>query len=238
LLFANENPLGRHFRIGEAHDGNPWITIVGVAGNERDRNFFREMKWEEIPTVFLPMDQQPTASCALVLHTNHVAGVAGIIEKDVRRFDPNVAVGEVETMDDRVAHVLAYPRFRATVLAIFAGMAVLLAAVGLYGVLAQSTAQRTQEFGVRMALGARRRDVLGLVIRQGMLVACAGLVVGLVLARAITTLLAGLLYGVRASDPWLWLAVSGALLAVAFAATFLPAWRAARVDPATSLRYE
>ncbi len=237
--FPNENPIGKHIQIGEPVSDRRWLTIVGVAGNERDRNFFREMTWEEPPLVFQPVAQRPPSSATLVLRTaQEQPEIASAIQKELRTLDSNVAVGDVQTIQARLSRVLAYPRFRATILGTFAAIALLLAGVGLYGVLAQSTAQRTQEFGVRMALGADRRDVLGLVIRQGIILTAAGLAAGLVLAFGLTRLLAGLLYGVRATDPWIWCGVAFVLLWVALLSVCIPAWRAARVDPMTALRYE
>jgi len=141
-------------------------------------------------------------------------------------------------MDEQLSRVLAYPRFRALVLGTFAGLALLLAGLGLYGVLAQLTAQRTQEFGVRIAPGADRRDVLRLVIRQGMILTGAGFAFGLILAFGLTRPLTSLLYGIRTTDPWIWSGVSLVLLVVTLLAICVPAWRAARVDPMVALRYE
>jgi predicted permease len=237
--FPKENAIGAHIRVGEQANNKAWLTIVGIAGNERDRNFFREMSWEEIPLVFRPIAQQPPSSATLVVRTaQDQMQIGAAMQKEIWALDSNVPAGEVQPMDQQLSRVLAYPRFRAIVLGTFAGLALLLAGVGLYSVLAQSTSQRVQEFGVRMALGAGRTDVLRLVIRQGMLLTGAGLALGLLLASASTRLLTSLLYGVRATDPWIWFAVSLALLLVALLAMCVPAWRAARVDPVIALRYE
>jgi putative ABC transport system permease protein len=234
--FPRENPIGKQLRVGER---GKWLTIVGVVASEKDRYFFREMSWDEIPMVFQPVAQQPPSAVTLLLRTAAGARQAGTaMQKYIRELDSNVATADPQTMNDELSRVLAYPRFRAVVLAAFAALALLLAGLGLYGVLAQSTAQRTREFGVRMAIGARRRDVLAVVVRQGMLLTCAGLAAGIALALGITRLLSGLLYGVRAGALWIWCGVSLVLLAVALLATILPAWRAARVDPVISLRYE
>jgi len=197
------------------------------------------MNWDEIPLVFRPMAQRPPSSATLVVRTaDGPKQIGAAIQREIRALDASVPVGDLETMDEQLSRVLAYPRFRAVVLGTFAGLALLLAGMGLYGVLAQSTAQRTQEFGVRMALGADSRDVLSLVVRQGMILTSAGLAVGLIIAFALTRLLASLLYGVRATDPRIWFGVSFVLLLVALAAICVPAWRAARVNPMVALRYE
>jgi hypothetical protein len=177
--FPRENPVGKRIQVGKPGSGRPWLTIVGVAGNEKDKEFFHEMNWEEIPFVFRPVAQAPPLSVSLVLRTagNNLA-LGAAIQKQISALDNSVPVGEVEAMNKRLCHVLAYPRFRAIVLGTFAGLAVLLAGVGLYGILSQLIAQRTQEFGVRMALGAQKRDVLTMVLRQGMLLTAAGLAAG------------------------------------------------------------
>jgi putative ABC transport system permease protein len=149
-----------------------------------------------------------------------------------------VLVGDIQTMQQRISKFLAYPRFRAVLLAVFAGLALLLAAVGLYGVLAQSVWQRTQEIGIRMALGAQKSDVTGLVVKQAMLLVAGGLVVGLASAIALGRYLASLLYGVKPTDPIALGAVALALIVAALLATYIPARRASQVDPMVALRYE
>jgi len=149
-----------------------------------------------------------------------------------------VLVSDVRTMDERVSGLLAHPRFRATLLGIFAGLALVLAAIGIYGVLSQSVLQRTHEIGIRMALGGERRTLLWLVVGQGTVLALAGVGAGLLVALALTRYLAGMLYGVRASDPLTFAAVSVLLVTVALVASYVPARRASRVDPMVALRQE
>jgi putative ABC transport system permease protein len=144
----------------------------------------------------------------------------------------------VQTMNQRLSRMLSYPHLRAIILSTFAGLALLLAAIGLYAVLSQLIAQRTQEFGVRMALGAQRRDLLKLVIREGMVLAFAGLVAGMIVALSLTGFLSSLLYGVKATDPLTLAIVSLLLVLVTLLATYVPARRASRVDPMVALRYE
>lgn len=225
--------------MGESGLGRPWLTIVGVSADERDQNFFHQMTWEEIPLVFRPVSQSPPSSASLALRTARDEIALGTaIRKQISALDRNVPAGEVQTMDAELAHVLAYPRFRASVLGSFAGLALLLASVGLYGVLSQSIAQRTQEFGVRMALGAQKSDVLALVIRQGMALVSAGLAAGVIAALWLTRFLSSFLYGVTASDPVIIAGVSLLLILLALLATYIPARRAAITDPMVALRYE
>jgi len=167
------------------------------------------------------------------------ARLGDLVEKLVSGIDPSVPVGDVRTMQQILdKEFLAYPRFRAVLLGGFAALALLLAAVGLYGVLAQLVAQRTREIGVRMALGARSNDVLAAIIREGMLLVGTGVVFGLGASWLLTRFLAALLYGVEAMDPLILAGVSAVLILVALLATYIPARRAASVDPMVALRYE
>ena len=237
--FPQENPIGQRIRVGELGANRSWLTIVGVTASERDRNFFQEMAWEDIPIVFRPVAQDPPMNGSLLWRTagKHL-NVGSALQKQIAELDRNVPVGEVETLDERLSRTLAYPRFRALVLGMFAGIALLLAGVGLYGVLSQGIVQRTQEFGVRMALGAQKRDVLLLVLWQGMTWTGVGLAAGLIATLCLTKFLSSLLYGVKATDPWILAGVSVLLILVALLATYLPARRAAGVDPMTALRVE
>ena len=166
------------------------------------------------------------------------AELAAVIQRQISSLDASVPIGEAQTMDHLLARNLAYPKFRAALLTIFAGLAVLLASIGLYGVLSQLVAQRKQEFAVRVVLGAERRDVLLLVARQGLLLTAAGLFAGLLLTLWLTRYLSSLLYGVKATDPWTLAAACLLLLVIGLAATLIPALRASKLDSAGALKYE
>jgi putative ABC transport system permease protein len=168
----------------------------------------------------------------------HATGIGSAVQSELAALNRSIPIGEVQTMTTRLAQDLAYPRFRARVFGGFAVAALILAAVGVYGVLAQFVAQRRREFAVRMAIGATKRDIVLLVAWHGGLPVAVGVLAGLVCASAGTRVLSGLVYGVKAADPLLLGAMSLTLLAVAAAAMALPARRAATVDPMVALRDE
>jgi putative ABC transport system permease protein len=237
--FPGENPIGKRIKLPDLKTDRPWLTVVGAVANEKQQNFFHPMNWEETPTVFRPLNQDPPSRAYLAFRTPADGNrAAATIQKQIAAIDGEVPIGEVQTMNERLSRKLVYPNLRAIILATFAGLALLLAAIGLYAVLSQLIAQRTQEFGVRMALGAQRSDLLRLVIREGMLLTLAGLAAGLAIAVSLTGLLGSLLYGVKATDPLTLAGVSLLLVVVALLATLIPARRASRVDPMVALRYE
>jgi ABC-type antimicrobial peptide transport system permease subunit len=164
--------------------------------------------------------------------------MAKSVERAIYSVDPNQPVYKIESMEDVVADSVARPRIESSLVALFAGLALFLAAVGLYGVLAYSVNQRTQEIGIRVALGAEPAQLIGEVIRDALRLVLPGIAVGLVGALAITRLLRSLLFEIKPSDPWTLAAVSGGLIIIAMFAAYVPARRAATVDPLTALRYE
>jgi putative ABC transport system permease protein len=175
----------------------------------------------------------------LVVRTRgDAAGQAERLRRDIQSIDPDVTLAEIGTLEEAMALSVSQPRFDTMLLALFAGIALLLAAVGIYGLIAYSVAQRTQEIGVRMALGAERADVVGMVVRQGALLAAAGIAIGLGGALALTRLLKTMLFGIDATDALTFAAAPAGLMLVAVAATFLPALRATRVSPVVALRHE
>jgi putative ABC transport system permease protein len=237
--FPHENPIGKWIKLRERGSDQPWTTIVGVVDKEKGQDFFHPMGWKETPMVFRPVSQDAPSRLYLVIRTPaDKMSPAATIQKQIAIFDNTVPVGEVQTMNDQLSRALAYPHLRAIILAAFAGLSLLLAAIGLYAVLSQLIAQRTQEFGVRMALGAERSELLKLVIREGMALTFAGLAAGLMIAASLTGLISSLLYGVKPTDPLTLAAVSLLLVLVTLLAIYIPARRASRVDPMVALRYE
>jgi putative ABC transport system permease protein len=234
-FFANEDPIGRRVGLGDGEDPANWRTIVGIVGDVRHRGLDQDAQ----PAVFAPygQDRESWNMMSFALRASVDArSLAPAIGPLVHAVDPEQPVSNVRTMDEVRDAAVVRPRFLAALLAVFAGSAVLLAAVGIYGLMAYTTAQRTQELGVRMALGASRRMVVALVVTEGARLAVAGVVVGLVAALALSRLLASLLFGIGATDPLTLATVSAAVAVVAALACWLPASRAARIDPARALR--
>jgi predicted permease len=237
--FPRADPIGRQIKLGMPEGKAPWLTIVGVVGDVKHSIVYKEMGYVVAPVVFRPLSQAAGRSIFLAIRT---AGsplfLVSTLPREASGLESNVVVSDVRTMDERVSGLLAHPRFRAVLLGIFAGLALVLAAIGIYGVLAQSVLQRTHEIGIRMALGAERRRLLCLFVAQGAVLAFAGVGAGLLMALALTRYLAGMLYGVRPTDPLTFAAVSALLVVVALVASYVPARRASRVDPMVALRYE
>jgi putative ABC transport system permease protein len=237
--FPHDDSLGQIIRLGEKDRATPWMTIVGVVADEKHPTLYQEMSLIETPAVFRPITQDPPKSVSIAVRTiAYQAAIGGEIQRAIAAIDSSVPVNEIETMQKRMSLLLAYPRFRAALLAVFAGFALLLAAIGLHGILEQFVAQRTQEIGVRMAIGAQRRDIARLVAKHGGLPVLAGLALGLLCAMALGRYLSSLLYDVAPGDLITLMTVSLALMITAAIAMSIPASRAVRVDPMVALRHE
>jgi len=239
--FDPEDPVGGHVRsFGAAPEHNPWRRIIGIVADEKRGNPFQEMSWLNTPTMFLPVAQEPPSRVTLLIRSNvDPLGLSNIVQRQVSALDPSIPVSDIQSVEHLLLKEhLAYPRFRALVVSCFAGFALLLAIAGLYGVLSQVVAQRTQEIGLRMSLGAEASSILTMIVKEGMLLVILGIGLGAALAWSLTRFLAGLLYGVKSNDPMTLAAFSLLLLLAALAATLLPARRAATVDPMVALRYE
>ncbi|HEX8651885.1 MAG TPA: ABC transporter permease [Pyrinomonadaceae bacterium] len=232
-FFPDEDALGKRLTIDL---GEPWTgEIVGVVGNIRHFSLatepFREM--------YMNIAQTPRGSVNLVVRTrSDPAALTAAIKQEVQGLDRDLPIYNPKTMEQRVSESAAAPRFRTLLLALFAALALVLAAVGIYGVISYSVTQRTHEIGVRMALGAGRRDILKLVVGHGIVLTLIGVAIGLIGAFMLTRIMATFLFGVSATDPLTYAVVSLLLIGVALVACYVPARRAMRVDPMVALRYE
>ena len=233
-VFPGVDPIGK--QITDFGPDMLTLQIVGVVGNVRHIGLDTNPR-PEIYQLF-GQAQWPSMFVAIRSATSDATGLSLAAQREVWSVDKDVPLANLRTMQDVVANSVQRRRFSMLLLSIFAATAVLLAAIGLYGVMSYSVAQRTREIGVRMAMGARRSDVLGLVVRQGMALVLAGIVGGIALSFAVTRLISGMLFGIRASDPLTYVGVTAVLCGVAFIANYLPARRAASVDPMVALRYE
>ena len=236
--WPNEDPIGKRLKIGPLDSPNAWLTVVGVVGNVRQAGLYGDPRMD----LYVPYAQERRVFIAprdLVLRTKGDAtSVAGAVRQAVWSVDKDQPISHVRTMDQVFGAAISQERFQALLLGLFAALALVLACIGLYGVISYAVAQRTHEIGVRMALGARPRDVLRLVLRQGMSLTVVGLVLGIAIGSVATRVLSDLLYGVTARDPLTFVGVPILLLVVAFLACYIPARRATRIDPLVALRYE
>jgi ABC-type antimicrobial peptide transport system permease subunit len=213
----------------------PWLTVVGVVADVRNSN----LNVQPLPQMYVPFEQTPTRSMALVVRTavdppTIIAAVRGRLFS----LDPNQPLYDVKTMQERIAATVAQPRFQTFLLSSFAGLALLLAALGTYGVIAQLVGERTHEVGIHMALGAEPHKILVSVLKEGTALGLAGVSLGLCGTLALSHLLASLLYDVPAFDPPTFLGASVLLMGVVLLACYIPARRAARLDPMAALRTE
>ena len=233
-FWPSEEPLGRRVRFSDKADA-PWFTVIGVTGDVRVSG----ARGDARPEMYLPYWQLPEPGVNVVLKTaGDPALLAGPLRQAVREIDRDMPVSAIAPMTSLVADSISQPRFFALLVAIFAALAMTLAAVGIYGVMSYAVAQRTSEIGVRMALGAAGQDVFRLVVGDGLRMAALGVIIGLAGAFLIARSLTTLLFGIRPGDPLTFLSTGALLLAVAALASFIPAVRAARVDPMVALRRE
>ena len=232
--FPNEDPIGK--RLDVAMFDSPFgAEIVGVVGNVR----YDSLIDESPPAVYFPHSDLTYSFMTLVIRTDgEPAAIAPAVQREIRSLDPNQPVSDVRTMNQVMSEWVSRSRFNTLLLGLFAGLATLLAAVGIFGVMNYSVALRTRELGLRLAIGAQPRQVLLLVLRQGVLLTVLGVVIGLAAAFALTRLLSGLLFGVEAGDPSTFTTISVLLVIVSLVACYLPARRAMRIDPLQALRYE
>ncbi len=236
-FWPGEDALGKHIKVGSpSNNDNKWLTVIGVVKDVRQFELVVEPK----PQMYLPFTQanffEPRA---LVVKTNlEPLSLAATVRKTVWEIDKDQPVSDIASMEHIVSESVARQRFSMLLLGIFAGLALVLAAVGIYGVMSYSVAQRTHEIGIRMALGAQKKDVLKLTIGQGLKLVLIGVAIGLGAAFILTRVIASLLFGVSATDPITFVAISLVLIGVAMLASLIPALRAMKVDPMFALRYQ
>jgi len=233
-FLSGEDPIGRRINIGSKQEPQ-WNTIVGVVGDVKYNGLADDVQ----PAIYYPISQQPTWG-SLVIKTDVAdpLSVTSAVRNEIKKIDPDVPLTNVATMDDRLSKSVAQPRFRTTLIALFAVVALVLACVGIYGVISYSVTLRTHEIGIRMALGAQRGHVLKMVIGQAIVLAIAGVALGLTGSYALTSLMSKLLFGVKPTDPATFLITAAILSFTALIASYLPARRATKIDPLEALRYE
>jgi putative ABC transport system permease protein len=234
--FPNRNPIGQQVMIDREDTKAPPCEVVGVVGNSRHDSLAAQPG----PEMYVPFSQDPSRSLDVVLRvaSTNLIGLNADVKRAVHEFDKDLYVPTLEPMTSFLATQLARPRFNMMLLAVFAAVAMVLAAIGIYGVIAYSVTQRTREIGIRMALGAQKTQMLGMVLRQSMLLVVIGIAIGFLVALAATRVMATLLYGVGANDLSIYAVVIALLGAAALLASYIPARRAMRVDPMVALRYE
>ena len=231
--FPNVDPVGKQIEI--SWDGSGPDEIVGIVGDIREGALNKEPE----PAIYWSHPREPYSGMALVVRTSGDASrVAGAVQKEIRAIDPEQPIADVRTMEQVVAKSIARPRFNTLLLSIFAAVALVLASVGLYGVMNYSATQRTHEVGIRMALGATRADIMKLVVGNGMLLTMIGIAIGVVASIGLTRVMQSFLFGVGATDLVTFVGVSALLIFVALVANYIPARKATRVNPVIALRYE
>lgn len=234
-FWKNESPIGKRIQPGY---GPPWCTIVGVVEDVKNAGLDRPAGTE----LYLPYAQPQAAGMRnayfVLCSSNDPGPLVSAVRGKLRAVDPTIPLARVQTMDAVLSEAESQPRFLTLLLALFSGVALVIATVGIYGVISYSVARRSKEFGLRMALGAQRGNVLSLVMKQAAVLTITGLVCGVAVALGLTRLMAKLLFGVQPTDPVTFLTVCAMLAAVALAASYIPAMRATKVDPMKALRYE
>jgi len=238
--FQDQDPVGTRVQTGEYNPKGDWYTIVGVVGNVK----YEGLGEKDQATMYVPYFDSgwcpwfAREMYVVVRSASTPEKVVSLLQSAAWSLDNQLALAHVRTMDQLMYDSVAGSRFRAILFGVFAALALVLAMIGIYGVMAYAVSQRTHEIGIRMALGAHRMNILQTILREGAGLALLGVAIGFVVALALSRTLAGLLFGVRATDPVTFVAVSALLLGVALAACYVPARRAMRVDLMVALRYE
>ena len=233
-FWPGQNPIGKRLTMSFSPERSR--EVVGLVGDVKGDGLD---VLEPVATLYVPLAQQPTPYMSLVVRTSSPPNtLVSAISNAVHEVDREQPLVDVITMDDIVADSLSHQRFNMLLLSVFSGLALLLATIGIYSVLAYSVRRRMREIGVRMALGAQRGDILRMILGQGTKLALIGTGIGIAAAFGLTRLMASQLFGVTATDPVTFLSVAALIILVALAACYIPARRAAKVDPMVALRYE
>jgi predicted permease len=237
--WRSEDPVGKRVKFGQGQtanqEGGPWMTIIGVVGDIKSDGF----EAASAGVLYTPSNQRPSYASVLYLRTAvDPAALGEAIRREVQAVDPNIPVFDVRTMEDVVAKYLAERRFALELLGVFAGVALLLASIGIYGVMAYTFSQRTNEIGIRMAMGAQRWDILRIAVGEGAFVVAVGVVCGLIGSAILTRFLQSMLFDVKSTDPMTFATIAALLTVVTLLACLVPAHKATRVDPLIALRHE
>lgn len=233
--FPDEEAVGKQVKFAKPHEEGPWETIVGVVRNEKQDSLSAEPKAEAYKSQL----QETSSQMTIVVRTaGDPRALAGALRQEIRALDKDLPPYNIKTVNDLLYESLARERFTTLLLIVFAGLALVLASVGIYGVMSYSVTQRTHEIGIRMALGAQTRDIFTEVVGQALRLAGVGVAIGLAAAFALTRLMATLLYGVSTTDPLTFTLIAILLAGISLLASYIPARRATRVDPMVALRYE
>jgi predicted permease len=233
-FWPGQDPIGKRLKPGSSTSNSPWREVIGIVKDVRQNDFVASPKRQ---MYFTYRQLKNIAANALVVRTSiEPMSLAVPVRNAIWSVDKDQTVADVDTMDHIVAKAVARQRFSMLLLGLFAALALLLASIGIYGVMSYSVAQRTREIGIRIALGARRADVLQMTVKQALKLVGVGMMIGLAAAFLLTRVLASLLFGISATDPITFIGISVVLLAVAILASYVPALRATKVDPITALR--
>jgi putative ABC transport system permease protein len=234
-FWPGEDPVGKRFKFGDANSNDPWRTIVGVVGDMRRQGMEKPARCE----TFAAMAQRPARGMTVVIHaTSDPAKVVGMVRDTVRAMDKSAVLFERSTIADQIGDSLSQRRFETILLSLFSVLALILATVGIYGVVFQSVSQRINEIGIRVALGASKGSLLRMIVGETLLLVSLGAIVGGFAAFSLSRALSSFLYSITAADPLPYLAVAVLLALAAGLASVIPALRATSIDPLNALRYE